>query len=92
MAFRQHNTNSDTLWRTGACSELLAAGVPSFVAGDDRRWLYVLLHGDDLESGWDPSWITREQAASLLALIQSHYESRTGLDLFGALEQRIRNP
>jgi len=68
---------------------LLAAGLPDFVVDDERRWNYVLLHGDDLESGWSPSWITKEQAGDLLRLIGSHYENRSGLDLFPTLEKRI---
>jgi hypothetical protein len=55
-----------------------------------RRWNYTLLHGDDeLESGWNPSQITPEQAAGMLRLLQSHHENRVGLELFRALDKRI---
>jgi len=90
MSFRQHNKNPDTSWRKTRRAELLAAGMPDFLIDDERRWNYVLLHGDDeLESGWSPSQITREQAADLLRLLQSHHESRVGMDLFRALEKKI---
>ena len=89
MAFRQHNKNPDTVWRRNSRGELLAAGLPDFVVDNERRWTYVLLHGDDLESGWSPEWITREQAADLLRLLQSHYEKRVGCDLFVMLEKRM---
>ena len=89
MSFRQHNKNPDTAWRRSFRQELLAAGLPDFVVDDERRWIYVLLHGDDLESGWSPDWITKKQAADLLRLLQSHYENRVGLDLFVTLEKRI---
>ena len=90
MSFRQHNKNPGTSWRKTRRAELLAAGMPDFLIDDERRWNYVLLHGDDeLESGWSPSQITREQAADLLRLLQSHHESRVGLDLFRALEKKI---
>jgi hypothetical protein len=89
MSFRQHNKNADTAWRRSSRPELLAAGLPDFVVDDERRWTYVLLHGDDLQSGWSPEWITKEQAADLLRLLQSHYENRVGMDLFTTLEKRI---
>jgi len=64
--------------------------MPDVLIDDERRWTYVLLHGDDeLASGWSPLRITREQAADMLRLLQSHYADRAGLDLFVALEKRI---
>ncbi len=90
MSFRQHNKNPDITWRRTRRAELLAAGVPDFLIDDERRWTYIILHGDDeLESGWSPSWITREQAVSLLRLLESHYESKVGLELFRILEKKI---
>ncbi|OAI56036.1 hypothetical protein AYO49_04905 [Verrucomicrobiaceae bacterium SCGC AG-212-N21] len=90
MSFRQRNKSPDTAWRRTRRPELLAAGLPDFVIDDERRWTYVLLHGDDeLESGWSPAWIAPEQAAALLRLLQSHYEESVGLELFRALEKRI---
>jgi hypothetical protein len=89
MSFRQQNKNPDTAWRRRSRQELRATGLPDFVVDDERRWIYVLLHGDDLESGWSPEWITKEQAAALLSLLQLHYENRIGLDLFATLEKRL---
>jgi hypothetical protein len=91
MAFRQANKNSEASWLKKHRAQLLAAGVPDLLIDDRGRWNYVLLHGDDeLESGWTPSWITPAQAAALLRLISSYYENDTGLDLFRALEKRIK--
>jgi len=89
MSFRQHNKNPDTTWRRQHRRELLNAGLPGYVVDDEKRWHYVLLHGDDLETSWSPASITKEQAADMLRLLQSHYESRVGLDLFTTLEKRI---
>jgi hypothetical protein len=90
MAFQQHNKNPTTVWLNANRAKLLAAGIPDFLVDDERRWTYVLLHGDDeLESGWSPAWITKQQAAELLALLQAHFKSRVGLDLFFAVEKRI---
>jgi len=63
--------------------------LPDFIVDDENRWTYVLLHGDDPESGWCPSRITKEQATDLLRLLQSHYENRVGMDLFVTLEKRM---
>src|SRR5215471_9155104 len=82
VSFRQHNQNPDAAWRKEHREELLRAGMPDFVLDDERRWHYVLLHGrDDFESRWDPSWITPEQAASMLELLRSQYTNPVGLDL-----------
>jgi hypothetical protein len=88
MSFRQHNKDPDTAWRRKLRGELLATGLPDFIIDDDRRWNYVLLHDYDPESGWNPSWITKEQARDLLQLLRSHYEQSTALWLFDSLEKR----
>ncbi len=63
--------------------------MPDFLIDDERRWNYVLLHGDDaFESGWSTSWITKEQAADMLRLLRSHYKSTVGLELFRELEKK----
>ena len=80
------------MWRKKHREQLLAAGLPDFLIDDERRWTYVLLHGDDeLESGWTPAGITELQAAELLRMLQEHYQSRVGLDLFTVLEKRIHD-
>jgi hypothetical protein len=90
MSFRQQNKNPDTTWRKAHRAELLAAGMPDFLIDDERRWNYVLLHGDDeLVSGWNPSWITSGQAEDMIRLLQAHYTTRVGLDLFFELQKRI---
>jgi len=43
---------------------------------------------DEFESGWDPSWITPEQAAGMLELLRSRYENPIGLELLRELEKR----
>lgn len=90
MSFRQSNKSAEAAWRKNHREALLAAGVPDFVVDDERRWTYVLLHGDDeLESGWTPAGITKSQASELLRMLQQQYQSTIGLDLFAALEKRI---
>jgi hypothetical protein len=89
MAFRQHNKDSETAWRKNHRDELLHNGMPDSVVDDERRWIYVLLHGaDEFGSGWDVTWITKEQAESLLALLRLQYTNPVGLELLTALEKR----
>ncbi len=89
MAFRQHNKDPETAWRKKHRDELLQNGLPASVVDDDRQWTYVLLHGaDEFGSGWDPTWITKEQAANLLTLVRSQYTNPAGLDLIRELEKR----
>ena len=89
MSFRQNNKKADRVWRRRVRLQLLSAGLPDVVVDDERRWTYVLLHGDELESGWSPAWISKDQAASLLHLLRSHYEESIGLWLFDTLKKRI---
>ncbi len=67
-------------WRLKNQSLLHECGIPMEVAGSDRRWLYTLLHGDDeLDTGWNPNWISPRQAAKLLGKLQSEtYEPDPG--------------
>jgi hypothetical protein len=89
MAFRQHNKDSETTRRKTSPDELLRNGMPDSVVDDERRWIYVLLHGaDEFGSGWDPTWVTKEQAENLLALLRLQYTNPVGLHLLTALEKR----
>ena len=91
MSFRQHNKDADTIWRKNARPRLIAAGLPDAVVDNERRWNYVLLHGaDEFGSGWSPRWITPQQAADMLALLESHYHSEGALELFRELRNRCR--
>ena len=69
--------------------DLADCGIPLDVAGDDRRWTYVLLHGDDIESGWSESWLSDEQATKLLVLLEPHFPNAVGIDLVEALQRRL---
>ncbi len=92
MSFRQVNKSPEKVWRKRRRQQLLAAGLPDFLIDDERRWTYVLLHGgDELESGWTPAGITKQQAVELLRMLQERYQSRVGLDLFTVLEKRIHD-
>jgi hypothetical protein len=59
------------------------------VVDDKRQWNYVLLHGtDDFGSGWDVSWISKDQAGHLLTLVRSQYTNPVGLELIVVLQKR----
>ncbi len=92
MSFRQVNKSPEAVWRKRHREQLLGAGLPDFLIDDERRWTYVLLHGDDeLESGWTPAGITKLQAAELLGMLQEQYQNMVGLELFTVLEKRIHD-
>jgi hypothetical protein len=93
MAF--HRSNNDSVagsrWRIAHHATLVECGIPYEVADSDDRWAYVLLHGDDeLGTGWNASWISEDQAARLLAMLEVAIESSIGLDLIPALRLRCR--
>jgi hypothetical protein len=77
-------------WRLKHRGFLAECGLPPEVVNSDRTWIYVLLHGgDELGTGWDPTWITNEQAEKLLRFLESEVESEVGFHLLGRLRQRI---
>jgi hypothetical protein len=93
MGFRRSDEAGPTgsRWRLARRSLLGACGVPAEVADSDRRWLYVLLHGDDyLGTGWDVSWTSPDQAAELLAALERQLPSLIGYDLIQLLRQHAR--
>jgi hypothetical protein len=74
-------------WRISHRSELIECGIPFDVANDDRRWTYVLLHGDDLATGWKHTWLTEQQTTKLLALLQPYFPEPVGEGLVKALRR-----
>ncbi len=63
--------------------------MPDAVADSDRRWGYVLLHGEDYPgTGWDTSWISPTQAARLLECLAADLPSESGYDLVRCLRLR----
>jgi hypothetical protein len=93
MGFRRSDEAGPTgsRWRLAHQSLLGACGVPGEVAGSDRRWVYVLLHGDDYPgTGWDVSWVSPRQAAELLAVLERDLPSAVGYDLVPLLRQRAQ--
>jgi hypothetical protein len=76
-------------WRLANRTLLQSCGVPFEVANSDRGWVYVLLHGDDhLGTGWDVSWISKQQASELLILLTRELSSEIGYDLVRLLRQK----
>jgi hypothetical protein len=80
-------------WRRKHRAFLLRCGLPDAVVGSDRALVYVLLHGsDELGTGWDPSWISQEQAEALLRFLRQEIERPAGYELIAALERRLASP
>ncbi len=91
MSFRRSNNTGlfSSRWRIAHRSLLGECGIPTEVADSDRRWSYILLHGDDYPGiGWDVSWITPRQATELLNVLAENFPSEIGLDLVRLLRQR----
>jgi len=88
MGFRQNKKEPRVRWLQTHRHALASAGVPFSVLDDARTWNYVLLHGADHHgTGWDPSWISDTQAASLLALLLEFYTEDD--DLVADLTRRL---
>lgn len=70
-------------------STLLRCGLPSEIFNDPSKWWYLLEHGYDHESGWNPDWITKEQSERLREFLISEYKSE-GLELLREIERTLR--
>lgn len=69
---------------------LVRCGIPDEVVDSDRRWGYVLLHGDDeLQTAWTPDWISTEQARDLLDFLDQEISDTTGYELVDVLRRRL---
>jgi len=55
----------------------------------DQRWRYTLSHGDDLESGWDESWLTDDQARKLVDFLAPLFPNTVAVDLVERLRRRL---
>jgi hypothetical protein len=91
MGFRRSDNEQpgSSRWRRTHRSRLLACGVPAAILDSDRTLTYVLLHGDDLETGWDTSFLSDEQAKQLLAVLNDVIPNPLGFDLIAVLERRV---
>ena len=90
MAFRRNGKDPERIWRAENRQQLIDAGIPVYLVDDERRWNYVLLHGDDaLDSGWSTNDLEREQCQGLVEIISTFYENETGLDLCADLRRRL---
>jgi hypothetical protein len=87
MGFRRSagEEQGSSRWRTTHRARLLACGIPAGILESDRRLTYVLLHGEELETGWDTSFLSDEQAQRLLALLKEQIPNPVGFDLIAAL-------
>jgi hypothetical protein len=91
MAYRRSRVEApgSSRWRAAHRRSLLDAGLPADVVDSDRALTYVLLHGDDaLGSGWDPSWLTDEQASRLLTLLQQLLGDSVAYEILPRLSAR----
>ena len=78
-------------WRLANRSLLRECGIPDELAESQRQWGYVLLHGDDLESGWTTDRMTPAQAKKLLEQLRLDTFDEFGNCLFRELEKRARS-
>jgi hypothetical protein len=86
-------TPGSSRWRTKHRKALLNAGLPELVVASDRSLTYVLLHGNDAYgTRWDPSWLTREQATRLLAVLEPLLVPPAGYDILPRLRARLGAP
>ena len=90
MTFKQSNKSDLNKWRVEHLEQLQRAGMPQEIVVDNRRFWFVVQEGDDqLQTGWNPNWISADQAQKLLDLLSDALEDSTGWDLVLSLRRRI---
>jgi hypothetical protein len=87
MSFRQNNLSSLSVWRKRNVDNLTRIGLPSEIASNHKRFLLTVQNGEDLESEWDASRLSSEDAGKLLDLLQEQFDD-LGWDLVKALKRR----
>jgi hypothetical protein len=80
-------------WRRAHRALFSECGIPDAVADSDRRWVYILLHGDDYPgTGWDASLIPPDQAERLLDSLLADLQGESHYDLIRCLRRRVSEP
>jgi len=73
-------------------SALSVAGLPPTILENARTWHYVVLHGDDeLQSGWNPSWLSPVQASHVHEIIKESPFSDMASEFLRVLDQRRKS-
>jgi hypothetical protein len=86
------NKSDEKIWLKKNIHSLIESGIPQEIVESQKKWNYVLLHGDDeLGGGWNTEWISDNQAKALLDLLCQFYKNQIGLDLINILERRVNN-
>jgi hypothetical protein len=91
MSYRRSDSSGagTPRWRARNRAFLLSCGIPDAILDSDRSLTYVLLHGDDeVGTGWSHVQLTPEQAARLLAFLESEQLSE-GYDLVNLLRKSL---
>ena len=92
MGFRRDGKDPELRWRKRSRERLIQAGLPPIVVDDERRWAYVLLHGNDaLDTGWSSADLTLEQCRRLLGVLEEQYPNPIGLWLIEDMQRRIQS-
>lgn len=78
------------LWLKNNRPALTAAGIPFPLIENERTWNYIVLHGDDLQSGWSASMLSKTQASRVLGLISRSPFKDEASELLRVLNARIR--
>ena len=90
MGLKTRNKDPYNKWRLENLHSLELAGIPHDIVVDNRRFWFVVQEGCDLgQSGWDPSWITDQQASDLLELINGFLGDCRGWDLVYELHAKL---
>ena len=68
---------------------LISCGVPIEIYEDESRWWYLLEHGYDYETKWDPEGLSEGEIIGLLNLLRDNYPNDEAWCLIKDLEKEL---
>ena len=91
MTYRRNSDSSigSSRWRCKHRDTLLACGIPLSIIDSDKALVYLLLHGDELSTGWNTNFINDKQAFDLLTFLKTELPNSLGYDIVNVLEKRL---
>lgn len=88
MTYRKSNKSPELQWLKKNRQFLLEIGIPDSIVDNEKRWNYLLLHGDDeFGNGWKADSLGPDVASRLINALNEIYTNQIGLDLFDVLKK-----
>ncbi len=76
-------------WLHNSRDNLISYGIPSDIFEHEARWWYLLEHGYDYESEWNPTFLSSPNQEKLLEFLRSEYKNGEARCLITDIEKNM---